>query len=769
MKPNPHLLISADNFTIWLALAASVCAFVGYAVLAFARRRDGTVGAKHSQSSLGACADPSANASPLHFARVCYYVSVAAVASACLYLLQCILSGNRFDIAYVYENSGVRDSLLYRVSSLWAGQGGSLLVWALMGGVIGLFLLKRLDRISPVLMSFWCSIQCFFLVVLVVDDPMRKLADFQLGMTGPGLNPLLKNPWMAIHPPVIFLGYALLAVPAAFAIQALIDGDATRWAKRCLPWALGGWVAMTVGLVLGMIWSYEVLGWGGYWGWDPVENASLVPWVISTILVHGLVLQRHRAKFVHLNIASAFATFLSVIYATFLTRSGILSEVSVHSFGRTPAFGWLVGFTIGYAILCAGSLLARWRAIRVDSKAIRPNSREFALVIGLIVLGLFGMVVLVGTSFTTFYPKHGLQPDFYTHMSIPLAIGILILLALAPLLKWGGESGSIRDNLALWGGLGALAVVAGIALIGGVFSIVSPSTSRSLFGWFVPETSAEYRIAAAAILLLLGTALVALLSNASSLTGSTLTRCGAYVSHAGVGLLVLGIILSTAGRTKVIDLTMGGPSVRAFGYDFSYRGLRRVSADTEEMLLVARGSGDKLRIPLRMIETERGRTMFPYIDSSPARDIYVSPDRAVGVVLSPEVAMTDKGWVAHPVRVPSSDATLALVGMQVESNLATLTYSKPGAEPVKFEVSAGHPKTIDGYTFSFKDFVSNGARNMSQVTAGAKIGIQGRGLGETASIRVSKKPLITLLWWATLLIPAGGALAMVRRRREKAD
>ena len=474
------------------------------------------------------------------FARVCYYICVASIGAACLYLLQSILSGNRFDIAYIYENSSAHDSLLYKISSFWAGQGGSLLLWALMGGLIGVFLLKKLERTSPVLMSFWCLIQTFFLVVMVVDDPLRKLAEFQMGMMGAGLNPLLKNPWMAIHPPIIFLGYALLAVPAAFALQALIDRDSSRWVTRCLPWALGGWVAMTVGLVLGMVWSYEVLGWGGFWGWDPVENASLVPWLISTALIHGLVLQRSRGRMVRWNVILAFLTFLSVMYATFLTRSGILSAVSVHSFGRTPAFGWLIGFPIAFAVICLGALIARWGVLSSEKKTLKASSREFALSSGLIVLCLFAVVVVVGTTFTTFNAKSGLDSGFYTRMSIPLAIAMLVLLTLSPLLKWGAESDRAKGNRPLRSGLGALAVVAGLGLVGGIISVVSPGTSRALFGWFLPEGSVESRIAAAMVLLLLGSSIVALLSNASSLVRSSFSRCGAYVSHAGVAFLILG-------------------------------------------------------------------------------------------------------------------------------------------------------------------------------------------------------------------------------------
>ncbi len=743
---NPHSLhmVTSDNFAIWLGLASAICACAGYLVVGLRR-------------NLQDC--------PLaRFARGCFYVCVASIAAACLYLLQSILSGSRFDIAYIYENSGPRDGLLYQVSSLWAGQGGSLLLWALIGGLIGLCLLKRLERSSPMLISFWSSIQCFFLIVMVVDDPLKKLAVFQPGMVGGGMNPLLKNPWMAIHPPVVFLGYALLIVPAAFALQALIDGDASRWAKRCLPWALAGWIAMTIGLVLGMVWSYEVLGWGGYWGWDPVENASLVPWLISTALVHGLVLQRTRGTMALWNVILAFATFLSVMYATFLTRSGILSSVSVHSFGKTPAFNWLMAFPIAYAALCVGLLIAKWRSFASESKPIRAESREFALAVGLIVLSLFAIVVLVGTTYTTFDHKSCLDGKFYTHMSIPLSIAMLVLLALSPAMGWGGEMSS---NLRGW--LRALAVVAGIAIVGGLISLASPAVGHRIFGCILSEGGLGSRVAAGGVLLILGASVVALLSNLRHMTGSTLRRCGSYVSHAGLALLVIGVVMSTAGRTKVIDLAKGGPSREAFGYRFSYLDRTMDRDDASTLRIVAVRNGRKTAMPLRVVAHGERPLMFPHIASGPIRDIYVAPDNMMSTVVTPMLAMTQKGWVSQPMAIPGSNAVLALEGMQVESHLATLDYVKQGVPPVRFELSKGHSKTIDGYTFTFEDFDGSGEMNSMKMTAGVKVDVQGRGLTDSAAIRVSTKPLISLLWLGTLLVIAGGTIAFFRRRAEKAE
>lgn len=757
MNPTNGISITVDNLPIWVALACAVAACVAYLIAWPLRRKD----------------SPSPVTS---VARSLYYVSFGAIVAASLYLMQCILSGNRFDIAYVYENSAVRDGLLYRISSFWAGQQGSLLLWVLLIGLIGLPLVRRLGGSSPLLTAFWCSVVSFLLVLLVVDDPMKRLVGAQPGMVGLGMNPLLMNPWMVIHPPVVFLGYALLCVPAAFAIQGLIEGDSERWAKLCQPWALVGWTMMTAGLVLGMIWSYEVLGWGGYWGWDPVENASFVPWLLGTALVHGLVLQRQGRRSARWNMVLAFATFLSVLYATYLTRSGVLSDASVHSFGdssnylKMPIYPWLKWAPIGYAALCLGLLVARWGILRRAKKAVEGDSRDLALAIGLIVVSLFAVVVLVGTTYTTFNTKADLKPSFYTHLSIPLTIAILALIALAPMLKWGGDRGKWKENLALWSGLAALATVVGIAIVVGIICLASQGATRTVFGWLLPEMKPYSRISAVlpfGLALMLGLSVVALLANWIPMTRSSLSRCGGYLAHAGVALMIVGMIFTATGRSKVLDMHSGGLPQEAFGSWYSYSGVKPGDDGKQEIRLTASRNGKRSSIPLSLAQTPDGTMFFPNARSRFLSDLYIAPEKLAADTVTPTMRMGEKGFVSYPVRIPGTKAALAVTGMTVESQEASLEYLKPGSKPVKMVVSRNKPAVVDGYTLSFVDFVGGGAHNTMPQEVGVVVGISGKGFGE-ARIRVSTKPLINLLWIGTLLIFAGGSLAWDRRRGENA-
>lgn len=749
---NPKIIaISADNFLIFIALACACLACVAFVVSAFL--------------GLGKGRETAAN----RIGRIAYYVSTACVAGALIYLLQCILSGSRYDIAYVSDNSSLSDEFLYRVSALWAGQGGSMLLWAAFAGVVGVFLVQNHQRSSAVLLSFWCSIQTFFLTLLIVDDPMKRLVGYQPGMMGSGMNPLLKNPWMVVHPPVVFVAYALLAVPAAMAVQALVDGDVARWARRCLPWAIGAWIAMTAGLVLGMIWSYEVLGWGGYWGWDPVENASLVPWLLSTALVHGLVVQRQRGRMVRYNVILAFAVFLAVLYATFLTRSGVLSEVSVHAFGNSedframPAYPWLKWVPIAYSAVCVAFLAARWKVMSSrEVSALAPKSRDLSLAVGVITLCLYALVVLVGTTFSTFHGNADLQPRFYTTMSVPLAIIACIFMALSPLLAWG--SGESKKGVGPKDGLFALGAVL-LTSVGAVALIaISPGLGGRLLGWLLPESAPP--IVAGVLLLLIGLAFVALVTSVFAGANSSLKRCGAYVAHAGVALVVLGIVFSTTGRSSVIDLTKNREPVLVLGHSFAYTGSRRVSDAKEVLDIKVVRNGGGFAAPLGVVRSGRGVTMFPYIRNSALCDLYIAPDKLLSDTVTPYLKWNGKGWTAHPVGIPGSKDSLALIGMQVEAHTVMLRYLKAEGAPIDFRLTDHKPVSVAGYSFTFRGFTSTGKETMD--SAGANIGVSGQGLSETVVLRVTRKPLISLLWLGTVLIMAGGCMALLHRRSAQA-
>jgi cytochrome c-type biogenesis protein CcmF len=301
-------------------------------------------------------------------ARQAYVLMTAAVVIVSG-LLMYLLVTHDYRLAYVWSYSDNLLPLHYLISTFWGGQEGSFLLWIFFGALLGLPLMKFARSYESRVMVFYNLTLLSLIMLLLKQDPFRfheGLTTAMIPMDGQGLNPLLQNPWMVIHPPVMFIGYASLAIPFAFALAALWMQRYDEWTKVSLPWVLLSLGTLGLAIMLGGYWAYETLGWGGYWGWDPVENASLVPWLMTAALTHGMLLQRARHRFRRLNLVLAVASYLLVVYATFLTRSGVLGDFSVHSFVDLGITGWLVFNMLFFLVLSIGLLAWRWRDIPTE-------------------------------------------------------------------------------------------------------------------------------------------------------------------------------------------------------------------------------------------------------------------------------------------------------------------------------------------------------------------------------------------------------------------
>ncbi len=339
--------------------------------------------------------------SPLRaMARQSYVLMTAAVVLASS-LLMYLLITHDYRLTYVYAYSDNSLSLRYLVSSFWGGQEGSFLLWVFAGVILGLPLYRLSKTYESRVMIFYNLTLISLLLLLLKQNPFRfhqGLTPGMIPMDGAGLNPLLQNPWMVIHPPIMFLGYAAMAIPFAFAMTALWMKRYDEWTRVSMPWLIFSVLSLGAAIMLGAYWSYETLGWGGYWGWDPVENASLVPWIIAVAMLHSFVLQRNRNRFRRLNIFLAILGYLLVVYATFLTRSGVLSDFSVHSFVDLGISGYLIFNMIFFILISLAMLAWRWKEIPTESGEEPFFSRTIFLVLGLIMLLLIAVVVFqVGT------------------------------------------------------------------------------------------------------------------------------------------------------------------------------------------------------------------------------------------------------------------------------------------------------------------------------------------------------------------------------------
>ncbi len=401
--------------------------------------------------------------------------------AACLALLTAVsailiwaLLVRDFRFAYVAENSHRLLPWYYSLSAFWVGQAGSLLLWSWLLSVLAMIfgLRPRAVRgpLRPTAFGILMAYLAFLLAVMVFGaDPLQP--SLEIPREGAGLSPLLQHPVMLIHPPIVFLGYAGWAIPFALATAALLTGRLeSDWVKQARPWSLFSWAVLGCGVLLGADWAYEELGWGGYWSWDPVENGSLIPWIVGTVLIHALMAWQYRGVLKKTSLALGIATFALCNFATFLTRSGIFS--SLHAFSQSP-LGWM--FLAWMAVLAAGGLvllLVRRGQLRPQQPIRSFWTRESLLVLASLALLLLALVAIVGTaaiplSKILLGKAILVGPAFYNGVLMPVGLLLLVTISLVPLLSWGRppareEKRAIR--LCLAGG--AVAVAA--AIVGGV-------------------------------------------------------------------------------------------------------------------------------------------------------------------------------------------------------------------------------------------------------------------------------------------------------------
>ncbi len=367
-----------------------------------------------------------------------------------------------FSFEYVANHSSADMALVYRISAFWAGHEGSLLLWLWMTATIAAIIAYRKQK-QPDIMSTYVllvinAVQFFFLAVLVLAaDPFKAAPPF--AAAGRGINPLLLHWAMILHPPTVFLGNAGLTVPFAYAIAALLakKADAT-WVHLCRRWTIFAWLFVTIGIFLGALWAYVVLGWGGYWGWDPVENASLLPWLTGTALLHSFTAYRHRGSFKSWSIGLAIISFWLTIVATFITRSGLIQ--SVHAFQRNLVFTGIFGFFMALIIFGGfGLLYSRRKLFEADEGFESILSREFTYYLSNLILVISAAIVLIATILPSFTGLR-MGPEFYNRLAPPIGLVYILILTLCPLLNWRRtEAGKLVQKITIPTGAAVIAAV----------------------------------------------------------------------------------------------------------------------------------------------------------------------------------------------------------------------------------------------------------------------------------------------------------------------
>lgn len=474
-------------------------------------------------------------------ATLFYKAAAVALVLASGYLLSYLLSDN-FRYEYVFSYSARNQALAYKISAFWAGQEGSFLLWALFHASFGVLLTRKK---VPATMMTYSALQFLLLVVLIIKSPFRPMPGIQ--PDGMGLNPLLQDPWMVIHPPIVFLGYAALAVPFAWAIHGLLTGRHKEVIAQALPWTLFAWSSLGAGIFIGGYWAYKVLGWGGYWAWDPVENSSLVPWLASGALLHMLLLARVRDTAVKYAYLAAIVNFALVLYGTYLTRSGMLNNFSTHSFSDEGVGGILGNILF---ITTAGGLTAlvwHWPKLPDGNLFSHIKSREFFLCAASTLLVGIGLLVFAGMStplITTFAgTPSSVSLPYYNAACLPLVAAMALLLAKGSLLRGGKNSGYfVRKQW--WLLIIALAAIIPAFAVG----------IRNLFA-----------------LIAVGAALAAVVSTLIAVRGKLLS-CPAGLTHIGLSVALIGIVFSSLASHSVIASFEPGVRQEILGTGITYLG-----------------------------------------------------------------------------------------------------------------------------------------------------------------------------------------------------
>ncbi len=470
---------------------------------------------------------------------------------------------NDFHIQYVAEHSARSLSLGYRLTAFWAGQEGSLLLWEWLLALFAVILIiqnrRKNKELMPYVSATMMAISLFFLVLLIFVSKPFHLLSF-LPSDGMGLNPLLQNPGMILHPPATFLGYVGFSVPFAFAIAALLTRKLGNiWIISTRKWVLFSWLCLSIGNLLGAQWAYMELGWGGYWAWDPVENASFIPWLTATAYLHSVMIQERRGMLKVWNMVLIILTFTLTIFGTFLVRSGILS--SVHSFAVSPVLGALFLAFIGLILIFSfGLLLNRKSLLKGENELDSLLSRESTF--------LFNNLILVGAAFAIFWGtifpliseavrgiKITVGPPFYNQIMIPIGLALLLLTAVCPLISWRKASGkNLRKNF-----LYPLIV----SIIGGV----------AMFHWIIPHPYAFISFFLA--IFVTSTIIIEFirgvrarkemtkegyLKSLFGLIARNKRRYGGYIIHIGIVCLFVGITGSSAFKVEKVETLRKGES-----------------------------------------------------------------------------------------------------------------------------------------------------------------------------------------------------------------
>ena len=552
---------------------------------------------------------------------------------------------NDFSLTYVASNSNSKLPVYYRVAGTWGGHEGSLLLWAEMLAMwtfaVAMFSKQLTEETVARVLGVMGLISVGFLCFLLfTSNPFERL--LPAAMDGRDLNPLLQDFGMIIHPPLLYMGYVGFSVAFAFAIAALMGGQLdAAWARWSRPWTSVAWMFLTLGIFMGSFWAYYELGWGGWWFWDAVENASFMPWLVGTALLHSLAVTEKRGSFKNWTVLLAIIAFSLSLLGTFLVRSGVLT--SVHAFATDPRRGLFI--LVFLAIVIGGSLLLyAWRAPSVGlGGRFSLVSRESLLLVNNVLLLVAAATVLLGTLYPLFLDaldlgKISVGPPYFEAVFVPLIIPVLLLLAVGPFVRWKEASASDVARRLRWVALGTLAITAGAAIAASTSVMASAGILFAVWILLATASHVLQRLQHAPA----GTSFF------QRIARQPRSYWAMIIAHAGIGVFVVGVTL-VKGLETAKDVSMNvGDTTTAGAYTFRFTDLREVKgpnyiAAQATFEITKDGKPVTTLVPEKRLYTVQRMPMTEAgIDRGFTRDLYVSLGEAT----------SDETWVVRVQHKP---------------------------------------------------------------------------------------------------------------------
>ncbi len=689
-------------------------------------------------------------------ARYAFFVSIGLITIASLYFYYLIFT-HQFQVKYIYQYSSRDLPFGFLLSTFWAGQEGSFLFWTLCISWLGLIFIKRAKRYENSGMVVVNLIQAIFLFILIKASPF-SLYEGTIPSDGAGLNPLLQNFWMVIHPPILFVGYAAATFPFAIAMSAMIKKEYKDWVAHTFPWALAVSLTLGAGIIIGAFWSYETLGWGGYWGWDPVENSSLIPWLTTLALFHGLLVERRTGALKKTNIVLALTTFILVIYATFLTRSGVLADFSNHSFQDLGISKLLVLFLLLSVLSGLGLFLIRYKNIPVNTLDFSSVNKENVVFSGMLILIASATLTILGTSsplITTWFGNPSqVNISFYNTVNLPVGIGMALLIGFVPFLRWKEKS---------------------------VFKTLKKATLLlfiSAIGMFPAFFLGMHSVE---ILIFFALTVFTILSNLVGFTACIKRgwkQIAAPLTHLGLGLMFIGIIVSGSLTQTERVLLIKNETKTVFEKKLTYLGIQtRPNEKNVVEIKVVDGAAVYLAHPrLYFNKNAEGTMREPDIQYGLLSDFYIAPlelrktevsaDGST-LILKKEQSKYIYGFKVHfhAFRMQQDTVTNAFtIGADLNIESGTNAYqltpsirignSGRVSVPVKLRLESGTEIKILLASFNantkevvlkFEGFAASSGKKQENT--------------EQLIVEVSKKPFMNVLWLGTILIISGTLIA----------